>query len=184
MDNLITELSQKLEKTVESFAGELAKVRTGRAHAELLDHIKVDSYGSKMPLSQVASVSVEGARGLTVSPWDKSLIKACEKAIRQSDPSLNPASHGDYLRIQLPELNEERRKEMTKLARDLAEHSKVAVRNIRRATMTQIKNQLKEKTITEDDERRLESQVNKTTEQYIEKIAGLCSAKETELLAV
>lgn len=173
-----------MDKCIDSYKREMAKVRTGRAHAELLDHIRVDVYGSKMPLAQVANVNVSGPRSLSVSPWDKAQVSACEKAIIASNLGLNPSRNGDVLFINLPELTQDRRKDMLKIAKEHAENSKVSIRNIRRSALTQIKHHVKEKMMTEDDERRTEANINKQTETYISVITSLLDDKEAELMAV
>ena len=184
VDELFETLNERMEKTIESFNNELGKLRTGRANAQLLDHIKVDAYGSKMPLSQVASVNVEGARGLVVSPYDRSVVVHCEKAIRASDLGLNPSVHGDTIRINLPPLTEERRKDMLKLVKEIAENSKVSIRNHRRHALGQLKILLKDKAITEDEEKRFEVKVNQSTEKFVDRIAQIATKKEQELMSV
>ena len=176
--------TEKMDKCIESFNSELGKIRTGRAHSSLLDHIKVEAYGNKTPISQVATISVEGARSLLVSPWDKGQVKACEKAIRQSDLGLNPAVQGNAIRVPLPPLTEERRKDMIKLLKDQAEHARIAVRNVRRHALQEAKNALKDKLITEDEEKNMQAKMNKITEAHTEKVDQLLSNKESELKEV
>lgn len=184
IEELQNNTKEKMEKCIEKFNNELSKIRTGRAHSSLLDHIKVDAYGNKSPISQVATISVEGARSLVVSPWDKSQLKACEKAIRQSDLGLNPAIQGNAVRVPLPPLTEERRKDMVRLVKDLAENARIAARNVRRHALQEAKNALKEKFITEDEEKGCHTKMNKLTENYIDKIEALLVNKENELKEV
>ena len=184
LEDIEKKSQEKMQKCIDSLEAEMGKIRTGRAHASLLDHIKVESYGSKVPISQVATVSVEGARSLLVSPWDKSQLSACEKAIRQSDLGLNPASQGSCVRVPLPPLTEERRKDMIKLVKDIAEHGKVAIRNIRRHALQEVKTALKDKLITEDEEKVIHAKMNKITETYVDKADQYLHSKENELKEV
>ncbi len=184
LDTIFADVTEKMEKSEQSLAAEFGKVRTGRAHPQLLDHIKVMSYGAEMPLSQVANVHVEGARNLLVSPWDKSLIAACEKALRQSDLGLNPATTGESIRVPVPPLTEERRKDLIKLVKEITENAKISVRNIRRSGLQDVKALLKDKEITEDEEKSAGNKINKTTQDFIEKIDTMFSQKEAELLEV
>ena len=179
-----SEANEKMQKCVESLETEMGKIRTGRANASLLDHIKVESDGSKVPLSQVANIHVEGARSLLVSPWDKSQVSACEKAIRQSDLGLNPATQGSTVRVPLPPLTEERRRDMIKLVKELAENSRIAIRNVRRHALQEVKSALKDKTITEDEEKATQTKMNKLTESYIDKVDQSLEKKEQELTEV
>lgn len=184
MHEVVTTTKRAMDKALEGVSAQLSKIRTGRAHPQLLDHIRVDVYGSSMPLSQVANVHAEGARSLVVSPWDKSQVSACEKALRTSDLGINPARNGDMIRVPLPELTEERRKDLIKVVRDQTETGKVSLRNARRMAMTSIKQLKKDNEITEDEEKRLDAEINKVTELYVEKVAKLCAEKEKELLTV
>lgn len=184
MNEVMSELQQKLQKCVEGVDAQLGKIRSGRAHPQLLDHIKVEVYGSTMLLPQCAAINVEGPRSLLVAPWDKSQVAACEKALRSSDLGLNPARNGDVLRVPLPALTEERRRDMVKCAKEQAENGKISARNARRQAMTAVKALLKDASITEDDERRLESEINKVTEAAVSKITRLCQEKEEDLLRV
>lgn len=174
----------RMKKRLEGFQQEVTKLRTGRAHPSLLEGIMVLYYGNPTPLTQVATVNVEDARTLSVSPWDKGMVQAIDKAIRTSDLGLNPVVTGTVLHVPLPPLTEERRKELVKHLRGMAEEAKVAVRNIRRDANTHIKDLLKAKKITEDEERRGEEHVQKFTDRFIGEIDKLTSAKEAELMRV
>ncbi|MBV8033589.1 ribosome recycling factor [Roseateles sp.] len=174
----------KMAKSVESLKGELHKIRTGRAHPGILDQVSVDYYGSMVPISQVANVTLLDARTISVQPWEKGMGAKIEKAIRESDLGLNPASQGDLIRVPMPPLTEERRKDLTKVVRNAGEDSKVAVRNLRRDANEQAKKLLKDKEIGEDDERRSLDEVQKLTDRVIAEIDKLISAKEAEILAV
>ncbi len=174
----------RMDKSVVSLKQELTKLRTGRAHTSLLDHIKVEYYGSQMPLNQVSNVNVEDARTLTISPWDKGMVNAIEKAIQNSDLGLNPATAGTVIRVPLPPLTEERRKDMTRLVRQEAESARVAVRNVRRDALGDIKELLKEKLIGEDDERRSHDEIQKITDQHIAAIDKILAEKESELMEI
>jgi ribosome recycling factor len=175
---------QKMQKSVEALKHDLAKVRTGRAHPGLLDHIHVDYYGSMVPLSQVAQVGLGDARTITVQPWEKKMVGAVEKAIRDSDLGVNPASHGDVIRVPMPPLTEERRKELTKVVRHEGESARVAVRNTRRDAISHLKDMLKKKEVSEDDERRAQDDVQKLTDRFINEIDKVVAEKEKEVLTV
>lgn len=177
-------LEQKTAKSIESFKGELQKVRTGRAHPGLLDQVHVDYYGSMVPISQVANVTLLDARTISVQPWEKGMGAKIEKAIRESDLGLNPAAQGDLLRVPMPALTEERRKDLTKVVRGEGEDCKVAVRNLRRDANEHIKRLFKDKQIGEDDEKRAQEDVQKLTDRSIAEIDRLVQAKEAEILAV
>lgn len=174
----------RMKKCIDALHTELAKLRTGRAHPSLLEHIRVDYYGSLMPLNQVANVSAQDGRTLMVQPWEKKMVSVVEKAIRESDLGLNPATTGDIIRIPLPALTEERRKELVKLLRAESERSRVAIRNVRRDAIQEIKDLLKEKLITEDEERRAEEMVQKLTDKYIAEVEQILSQKETDIMTV
>lgn len=174
----------RMAKSVDSFRHELTKLRTGRASTGLVDNLRVNYYGNETPLSQVATVSVADARTLTITPWEKTMVAAVEKAIYASDLGLTPNTAGQVIRINLPALTEERRKELVKHVHGEAENAKVAVRNVRRDAMQQIKELLKSKSITEDEERRSEEDVQKLTDKFVKDIDGVAKAKEEELLAV
>lgn len=175
---------QKMAKTVEALKHDLSKIRTGRAHPGLLDHLHVDYYGSMVPLSQVAQVGLGDARTITVQPWEKKMVAVIEKAIRDSDLGVNPASHGDVIRVPMPPLTEERRKELTKVVRHEGENARVAVRNSRRDAIAHLKEMLKKKEIAEDDERRALDEAQKLTDRYVAEIDKLVADKEKEVLTV
>jgi ribosome recycling factor len=175
---------QKMQKSVESLKHDLAKIRTGRAHTGLLDHILVDYYGSMVPINQVGQVGLGDARTITVQPFEKKMVPAVEKAIRDSDLGLNPASHGDVIRVPMPALTEERRKELTKVVRHEGENARVAVRNLRRDANTHLKELLKKKEVPEDEERRAQDDVQKLTDRYVAEIDKLVAEKEKEILTV
>jgi ribosome recycling factor len=174
----------KMGRSIESFKAELQKIRTGRAHPGMLDQIHVDYYGSPVPLSQVAQLSLLDARTIGVQPWEKPMISKVEKAIRESDLGLNPSTTGDIIRVPMPALTEERRKDLTKVVKGLGEDCKVAVRNLRREANEHGKKLLKDKDITEDDERRLIDEVQKLTDRTIAEVDHLVQSKESEILAV
>lgn len=175
---------ERMQKSVEALRHELAKIRTGRAHPSLLEHVKVDYYGSEVPISQVANVTTEDARTLTVTPWEKSMVSVVDKAIRSSDLGLNPATTGLVIRVSMPPLTEQRRKELIKVVRHEGENGRVAIRNIRRDANGEVKAALKEKLISEDQERRVEEQIQKLTDQYIKEIDALLDEKEVDLMAI
>ncbi|HET7792720.1 MAG TPA: ribosome recycling factor [Rhizobacter sp.] len=175
---------QKMAKSIESFKNELQKIRTGRAHPGILDQVQVDYYGSMVPISQVANVSLLDARTISVQPWEKGMGPKIEKAIRESDLGLNPSAQGDLLRVPMPALTEERRRDLTKVVRSAGEDAKVAVRNQRRDANDQAKKLLKDKEITEDDERRSLDEVQKLTDRVVAEIDRMISAKEAEIMAV
>lgn len=174
----------RMQKSIESLRHNLAKVRTGRATSALVDHIKVQSYGSDVPLSQVASVAVSDARSLTISPWDKQMVAPIEKAIINSDLGLTPNTAGMTIRINIPPLTEERRKELTKVVHSEGEDAKVAIRNIRRDANQQVKDLMKDKTVTEDDVRRSEDDIQKMTDKAVKDVDEVLKTKEQELMAV
>jgi len=174
----------KMAKSIEAFKTELQKIRTGRAHPGILDQVHVDYYGSMVPISQVANVTLLDARTISVQPWEKGMGAKIEKAIRESDLGLNPATQGDLLRVPMPALTEERRRELTKVVRSAGEDAKIAVRNLRRDGNDQAKKLLKDKEITEDDERRSLDEVQKLTDRVIAEIDRMISAKEAEIMAV
>jgi ribosome recycling factor len=175
---------QKMAKSVEAFKNELHKIRTGRAHPGLLDQVQVDYYGSMVPISQVANVSLMDARTISVQPWEKGMGAKIERAIRESDLGLNPAAQGDLLRVPMPALTEERRKELTKVVRNAGEDAKIAVRSIRRDGNEQLKKLLKDKEIGEDDERRAQDEVQRLTDRTIAEVDRLVQGKEAEVMAV
>ena len=175
---------QKMARSVESFKGELQKIRTGRAHPGILDQVQVDYYGSMVPISQVANVTLLDARTISVQPWEKGMGAKIEKAIRESDLGLNPASQGDLLRVPMPALTEERRKDLTKVVRNAGEDARIVVRNQRRDANDHAKKLLKDKEITEDEERRSLDELQKLTDRTIGEIDRLVSGKEAEIMAV
>ena len=175
---------QKMHKSLDALRADLGKVRTGRAHAGLLDHVSVDYYGTQTPIPKVANVSVLDARTLGVSPWEKKMLGAIEKAIRDSDLGLNPASHGDMVRVPMPALTEERRRDLVKVIKHEAENAKVAVRNSRRDANHALKELLKKKAVSEDEERRAQDEIQKLTDKHIADIDKMIAAKEAELIAV
>ena len=174
----------KMGKSIESFKNELHKIRTGRAHPGILDQVQVDYYGQMVPISQVANLSLLDARTISVQPWEKGMGPKIEKAIRDSGLGLNPAAQGDLLRIPMPALTEERRKELTKVVKHAGEDCKVAVRNVRRDANEHLKKLLKDKEVTEDDERRAQDEVQRLTNNVVAEVDKLVQAKETEILAV
>ena len=174
----------KMARSIESFKGELHKIRTGRAHPGILDQVQVDYYGSMVPISQVANVSLLDARTISVQPWEKGMGAKIEKAIRESDLGLNPATQGDLLRVPMPVLTEERRKELTKVVRNEGEDAKIAVRNLRRDANEHAKKLLKDKEISEDEERRSLDELQKLTDRTITEIDRLVAGKEAEIMAV
>jgi ribosome recycling factor len=175
---------QKMRKTVDTLKADLAKIRTGRAHAGILDHVMVDYYGTPTPIPQLANVTLLDARTVGVSPWEKKLASAIEKAIREADLGLNPATQGDIVRVPMPALTEERRKELTKVVRHEGENARVAVRNVRRDANNHLKDLLKQKKVAEDEERRAQDEVQKLTDRSIAEIDKLLQQKEAELMAV
>jgi len=174
----------KMARSVEAFKSELQKIRTGRAHPGILDQVHVEYYGSMVPISQVANVSLLDARTISVQPWEKSMAAKIEKAIRESDLGLNPASQGDLLRVPMPALTEERRRDLTKVVRSEGEDARIAVRNLRRDANDHAKKLLKDKLVTEDEERRLQDDVQKLTDRTIAEIDKLVHGKEAEIMAV
>ena len=175
---------QKMQKSLETLKSDLGKVRTGRAHTGILDHIHVDYYGNPTPLNQVANVSLLDSRTISVTPWEKKMVAAIEKAIREADLGLNPASMGDLIRVPMPALTEERRRDLTKVVKAEAENARVAVRNIRRDANNALKELLKSKAVSEDDERRAQDDVQKLTDRHIAEIDKALVAKEADLMAV
>jgi len=175
---------QKMAKSIESFKGDLQKIRTCRAHPGILDQVHVDYYGSMVPISQVANVTLLDARTISVQPWEKNLAPKIEKAIRESDLGLNPASQGELIRVPMPALTEERRRDLTKVVRNAGEDCRIAVRNLRRDANEHAKKLLKDKLITEDDERRSLDEIQKLTNAVISEIDKLISGKEAEIMAV
>jgi ribosome recycling factor len=175
---------QKMQKSLEALKHDYAKVRTGRAHIGLLDHITVDYYGTMVPLSQVAQVGLGDARTITVQPWEKKMVPVVEKAIRDSDLGLNPATNGDVVRVPMPPLTEQRRKELVKIVKHEGESAKVAVRNLRRDANQHVKEMLKAKEVSEDEDRRAEETIQKLTDRYVAEIDKLIAEKEKEVMTV
>ncbi len=184
LEEIKKDASSRMSKSVASLRQELTKIRTGRAHTSLLDHITVEYYGSEVPLNQVSNVGVEDARTLTVTPWEKDMVAKIEKAIMTSDLGLNPATAGTVIRVPLPPLTEERRKDMIRVVRNEAEGGRIAIRNIRRDAIHDVKELLKEKMIGEDDERRAEEEIQTITDKYIAEIDKTLAEKESELMEV
>ena len=176
--------SERMAKSIEALRLELAKIRTGRAHPSLLDHITVSYYGNDVPLSQTANVTIEDSRTLAVTPWERTMVQAIEKAIMSSDLGLNPNTAGTVIRVPMPALTEERRRDLVKVVRHEGENSRVAIRHIRRDANTDLKNFLKDKLISEDDERRGQELVQKLTDQYVKEVDALLEVKEKDLLAI
>ncbi len=175
---------QKMQKSIDAFKADLAKVRTGRAHTGLLDHVQVDYYGSMVPISQVANLGLADARTISVQPWEKKMVSAVEKAIRDADLGLNPATMGEVIRVPMPALTEERRKELTKVVKSEGEDAKVAVRNVRRDANEQFKKLVKDKAISEDDERRGQDEVQKLTDRFVAEVDKLVAEKDKEIMTV
>lgn len=184
MDNLINQSKARMEKSLESFRHELAKLRTGRASLSILDDVKVDYYGTQSPLNQVATLSVPDARTIAIQPWDQSAVQAIEKAIQKSDLGLNPVNDGKIIRVPIPQLNEERRRELVKVVGSHAEQSKVGVRNARRDANEQLKKMQKDSSITEDDLHKGQDRVQKLTDEYIKKIEEAAEHKEKDIMEV
>ena len=184
MTEVRKQTEQKMERSIEALKGDLSKVRTGRAHTGLLDHVQVEYYGSTVPLSQVANIGLADGRTITVQPWEKKLVPAVEKAIRDSDLGLNPATQGETVRVPMPALTEERRRELTKMVKHEGETARVAVRNLRRDANQQLKDILKKKEISEDDERRAQDEIQKLTDKFVSDIDRLIADKEKEIMTV
>lgn len=184
IEDIQKDAAQRMAKSIESLKQEFQKIRTGRAHTSLLDHVSVSYYGSRVPLNQVASMAVGDARTLTVTPWEKSLVPAVEKAILEANLGLTPVTAGGVVRIPLPPLTEERRRDLIKVVRNEAEQARIAVRHIRRDANSDSKSLLKEKEITEDEEKRAEDEIQKLTDQHIGQVDELLAEKEKELLEI
>ncbi len=184
MQQIIKDTEMRMQKSIDAFKLDMSKVRTGRAHPSILDHVRVDYYGNETPLSQVANVSVGDSRTLVITPWEKKMIPVIEKAIMTSDLGLNPATSGELIRVPLPALTEERRKDLSKIVRAEAETARVSVRTVRRDANTAVKEMLKKKEIAEDEEHKLADSIQKLTDKFISEIDHLLTAKETELMAI
>ncbi|WP_295456121.1 ribosome recycling factor [uncultured Thiodictyon sp.] len=184
INDIKKDAATRMGKSVEALGHELAKIRTGRAHPSLLDHVMVSYYGSEMPIRQVANVTAEDSRTLAVIPWEKGMVQAVEKAIMQSDLGLNPNTAGTVIRVPMPALTEERRRDLIKVARHEAEQARVALRNIRRDANAELKDMVKEKMISEDDERRGQEIVQKLTDQYVKEVDDVLATKESDLMSI
>jgi ribosome recycling factor len=184
LEDLKKDAVVRMQKCVAALKNDLKKLRTGRAHSSLLEHIRVDYYGNEVPLSQVANIVVEDARMLTVTPWEKSMVAVIEKAIMKSDLGLMPMSAGTVIRVPMPALTEERRREMTKVVRHEAENARVAVRNVRRDVMNDLKDMLKSKLLSQDDDRRAQDEVQKLTDKHVAEIDQVLAEKEKELMQI
>ncbi len=184
IDDIKKDAAERMDKTIKALHDNLSKIRTGRAHPSLLDHLTVSYYGTEVPLKQVANISVEDARTLVVQPYEQSMVKPVEKAIMESDLGLNPNTAGTVIRVPMPPLTEERRRDLTRVVRQEGEQAKVAIRNIRRDANQELKELVKEKLITEDDERRGQEVIQKLTDQHIKEIDEMLEAKEKDLMAV
>jgi ribosome recycling factor len=184
LEDIKKEATQRMQKCVQVFQADLKKLRTGRAHPSLIEHLKVDYYGTEVPLQQVSNISVEDARTLVVSPWEKSMVGPIEKAIHKSELGLTPNTAGTVIRIPLPPLTEERRRDITKIVRQDAENARVSVRSVRRDSIADLKEMLKEKLISQDDERKGEEEIQKLTDRFVAEIDHQLAAKEKEILQV
>ena len=184
IDEIVRDAGERMSKSIDSLKQSLGKVRTGRAHPSLLDHLTVDYYGAETPLSRVANIGIEDARTLTVTPWEKQMVQAIEKAIMTSDLGLNPATAGTVIRIPMPPLTEETRRNLVKVVRHDGESAKVASRNIRRDANSDFKDLLKEKEISEDDERRAQDQIQQLTDKYVSEVDKVLAVKEAELMEI
>lgn len=184
MHKVIKDAEVRMQKSIESFKHEMSKLRTGRAHPSLLDHVRVDYYGTDTPLSQVANITVSDARTLTITPWEKRMTPLIEKAIIAANLGLNPSTSGEIIRVPLPALTEERRKDLIKVLKNEAEAARVSIRTGRRDANNALKDLLKSKEIAEDEERRLEDNVQKLTDKYIAEVESLLAVKETDLMAI
>ncbi|HHO67747.1 MAG TPA: ribosome recycling factor [Gammaproteobacteria bacterium] len=184
IEEIKQDAAERMAKSIESLKQDLGKIRTGRAHPSLLDHVKVEYYGSEVPLGQVANIAVEDSRTLSITPWEKQMVPVIEKAIMKSDLGLNPNTAGTVIRIPLPPLTEERRKDLVRIVRQEAEGARVAIRNIRRDANSDFKELLKEKEISEDEARRAEEAIQKLTDKYVAEVDQLLATKEAELMEV
>lgn len=184
IDEIIEDAETRMKKTIESLKSDLIKIRTGRAHPSILDHITVDYYGGQVPLNQVGNVSVEDARTLSISVWESPLVPVIEKAIMTSDLGLNPMSAGAVIRVPMPPLTEERRRDLVKVVKKEGENGKIAIRNIRRDANSDFKILQKEKEISEDEERRAQGEIQKLTDQFVKQVDALIDKKESELMEV
>lgn len=184
LEDIKKDANERMNKCVASLKNELKKLRTGRAHTSLLEHIRVEYYGNEVPLQQVANLALEDARTLTVTPWEKGMVQVIEKAIMKSDLGLMPNTAGTVIRVPMPPLTEERRRDLTKVVRHEAENARVAVRNVRRDVMNELKEMLKEKLVSQDDDRRAQDEVQKLTDKHVAEIDQILAEKEKELMQV
>lgn len=184
MQKVTKDAETRMRKSIDAYKTEIAKLRTGRANPSILDHVLIDYYGTQMPISKVANINVSDARTLTIHPWEKNMVTVIEKAILNSGLGLNPATAGDLIRVPMPALNEERRKDLIKVVRTEAENARVSVRNARRDANAELKNLLKAKQITEDEERRLSDDIQKLTNKFVSEVDQLTTAKENDLMAI
>lgn len=184
MHKIIKEAEARMRKSIDSFKIELSKLRTGRATPGILDHVTVEYYGSPMHINQVANITVSDARTLTITPWEKNMVNPIDKAIRDAGLGLNPVTTGDIIRVPMPALNEERRRDLIKIVRTEAESTRVSIRNVRRDANTEIKSLLKEKQITEDEEKGMGDNVQKLTDKFVAEVDQVTTAKETDLMAM
>ena len=184
LDDIKKDGAERMQKCVLALRNELKRLRTGRAHPSLLEHIRVDYYGNEVPLNQVANLALEDARTITVTPWEKSMVQAVEKAIMKSDLGLNPNTAGTVIRVPMPPLTEERRRDLAKVVRHEAENARVAVRNVRRDVMSDLKDLVKEKLVSQDDDRRAQDDIQKLTDKYVAEIDQVLAEKEKELMQV
>lgn len=184
MHTITKDADTRMRKSIDAYKSEIAKLRTGRAHPSILDHVKVDYYGNEVPISQVANITATDSRTLTITPWEKNFVSVVEKAIMNSGLGLNPATAGTIIRVPMPALNEERRKDLIKVLRQEAENARVSIRNLRRDANAEIKALLKNKKITEDEERRLTDEVQKLTDKFIIEVDQITQAKESDLMAI
>ncbi len=184
IDEILKDAEQRMQKSIDSMLSEMAKIRTGRASPALINHLEVDYYGTRTPITQVANINVQDARTLAVQPWEKNMVPVVEKAIMEANLGLNPVTTGDLIRIPLPPLTEERRREMVKIAAGEGENGKVAIRNIRRDANSDFKSLLKEKEITEDDDKRAQDDVQKITDTFVQRVDDIVKEKEAEIMQV
>lgn len=184
LEDLKQDAAQRMQKCVAAYKNELKKLRTGRAHPSLLDHVRVEYYGNEVPLSQVSNIALEDARTLTVTPWEKTMVPVVEKAIMKSDLGLMPNTAGSVIRVPMPPLTEERRRDLTKVVKHEAENARVSVRNVRRDVMNDLKDMLKEKLLSQDDDRRAQDEIQKLTDKHIAEIDQLLAEKEKELMQI
>jgi ribosome recycling factor len=184
LNDIKTDCVQRMQKCVQVFQADMRKLRTGRAHPSLVENLKIDYYGSDVPLQQVANISIEDARTIVISPWEKQVVQAVEKAIFKSDLGLTPMTAGTVIRVPLPPLTEERRRDITKVVRGDAENAKISIRNVRRDVLGDVKEALKEKLISQDDERKAQDEIQKLTDKFVAEVDQLLAAKEKEIMQV